>query len=129
MGSVAILLKVSEDLCPGQKMWLVAVQRFGPCCFIRERREFWNSSSPNSRRIKAAVTGRLACGNADGAMNVIYQIAGITSYCEIFNICCVAGWGFPQCYLFTRDSCRLTSPSPGSRGTGQVNHVGEEPLA
>lgn len=70
MGSVAILLKVSEDLCPGQKMWLVAALRFGPLCVTRERREFWDSSSPNSR-IKAAVTGRLACENADGAMNVV----------------------------------------------------------
>lgn len=67
----------------------MAGQRFGPVYVMRWLREFWDSSSPDSRRIKEAVRGRLACRNVDGAMNVMQKIAGITSYHKVFNMHCV----------------------------------------
>lgn len=109
-------------------MWLVAGQRFGPLCVMREMREFWDSSSPNSRRVKEAVTGRLACRNVEGPMNVIEQIAGITSYHETFNMCCVWLNGvFPSATFSPAIAEDATLSSRILTGKGRLTISVEEP--
>lgn len=44
--------KVSEDLCLGQRVWLVARERLGRLCVVWEMGKFWDSSSPNRWWIK-----------------------------------------------------------------------------